>query len=59
MAVVIGVALLLGFRPTADAGEWMLAFGLLALITFALIWLAVAMGMVTKSVETASNCRCR
>lgn len=55
MAVVIGVALLLGFRPTAGPLEWITAIGLLAMITFALIWLAVAFGMVTKSVETASN----
>jgi ABC-2 type transport system permease protein len=55
IAVVIGVALLLGFGPTAGPLEWVAAFGLLAMITFALIWLAVALGMVTKSVETASN----
>jgi ABC-2 type transport system permease protein len=55
MAVVIGVALLLGFGPTAGPVEWLAAIGLLALVTFALIWLAVALGMVTKSVETASN----
>lgn len=55
MAVVIGIALLLGFGPTADALDWLAAIGLLTLITFALIWLSVALGMVTKSVESASN----
>lgn len=55
LAVVIGVALLLGFQPTAGPLEWITAVGLLTMITFALIWLAVALGMVTKSVETASN----
>jgi ABC-2 type transport system permease protein len=55
MAVVIGLALLLGFGPTAGPLEWIAAIGLLAMITFALIWLAVALGMVTRSVETASN----
>ena len=30
-------------------------FGLLALVTFALTWLSVALGLVSKSVETASN----
>jgi ABC-2 type transport system permease protein len=55
MAVVIGIALLLGFGPTAGPLEWLDAAGLLALLTFALIWLAVALGMVTKSVEAASN----
>jgi ABC-2 type transport system permease protein len=55
IAVVIGVALLLGFRPTAGLVEWIASIGLLALITAAVIWLAVALGMVTNSVETASN----
>jgi ABC-2 type transport system permease protein len=55
MAVVVGVALALGFGPTAGPLEWIMAFGLLAMVSFALIWLAVALGMVTKSVEAASN----
>jgi ABC-2 type transport system permease protein len=55
MVVVIAFALLLGFDPTATALEWIAAFGLLAAISFALIWLSVALGMVTKSVEAASN----
>jgi ABC-2 type transport system permease protein len=55
IAVVTGVALLLGFSPDASPVEWIAAAGLLALIAFAIIWLAVALGMVTKSVETASN----
>jgi ABC-2 type transport system permease protein len=55
MAVVIGVAVLIGFRPTAGLVEWIAAIGVLAMITLALTWLSVALGMVTKSVETASN----
>ena len=55
IAVVIGVALALGFDATASPLEWLAAFGLLALVTFAVIWLAVALGLVTKSVEAASN----
>jgi ABC-2 type transport system permease protein len=55
MVLVVGFALLLGFAPTATPLEWIAAFGLLAAISFALIWLAVALGMVTKSVEAASN----
>jgi ABC-2 type transport system permease protein len=55
MVLVVGFALLLGFSPTAGPVEWIAAFGLLAAISFALIWLAVALGMVTKSVEAASN----
>jgi len=55
MAVVIGVALLLGFEPSAGPLDWITAIGLLAMVTFALIWLAVALGLVTKSVDAASN----
>jgi len=55
MAIVIGIALLLGFGPSAGALDWLGVAGLLAMVTFALIWLAVALGMVTKSVEAASN----
>jgi ABC-2 type transport system permease protein len=55
VAVVIGVALLMGFQPTADPGDWITAIGVLAMITLALTWLSVALGMVSKSVETASN----
>jgi ABC-2 type transport system permease protein len=55
LAVVIGVALLIGFRPTAGVVEWVAAIGVLALTTFALVWLSVALGLVSKSVESASN----
>jgi ABC-2 type transport system permease protein len=55
IALVLAVAVLLGFRPTATPLEWLALTGILALASFAVIWLAVALGMVTKSVETASN----
>jgi ABC-2 type transport system permease protein len=35
-ALVIGVAIGLGFRPTADAGRWLAAAGLTALLVLAL-----------------------
>jgi ABC-2 type transport system permease protein len=34
---------------------WVAAIGVLAMITFALSWLMVAMGLTAGSVETASN----
>jgi len=55
LAVVIGVGVLVGFRPTASPVEWVAAIGVLAMITVAVIWLSVACGLVTKSVEAASN----
>jgi ABC-2 type transport system permease protein len=53
--VVVGVALLTGFRPRAGLPGWFAALGVIALIAFAISWLSVAMGMATKSVENASN----
>jgi len=53
--VVLGVAVAVGFRPTADPASWLAAIGVLALFALALIWLATALGLAAKSVETASN----
>ena len=55
LGLVLAVAVLIGFRPSAGPMEWLGVIGLLALASFALIWLCVALGMVTDSVETASN----
>jgi len=55
VAVVLGVALLIGFRPTTGPAEWLAAVGLLALAALAVTWISVALGLATKSVETASN----
>lgn len=55
IAIVLGIAITLGFRPTADASNWLAAIGMLALFTLALIWFATALGLTAKSVETASN----
>ncbi|MEU8025165.1 ABC transporter permease [Micromonospora haikouensis] len=55
VVVVTAVAVLVGFRPVAGPGGWLAAAGFLAAVTFALVWLAVALGQVSGSVETASN----
>lgn len=55
LALVVGAALLLGFRPTAGLGEWLAAVGLLALATVVLTWLGVAFGVAAKNPEVASN----
>ncbi len=55
MGLVIGAALLMGFRPTADPARWIAAVGVLAMLTLALTWLAVALGLVAKSPEAASS----
>jgi ABC-2 type transport system permease protein len=55
VVVVIAIAAAIGFRPTASVAEWVATVGVVAMISFALIWLSVALGLVSKSVETASN----
>ncbi|MDQ2782811.1 ABC transporter permease [Lapillicoccus sp.] len=55
VALVLCVGLLIGFRPTAGPFGWFAAVGLVVLISYAISWLAVGMGMQSKSVETASN----
>ena len=55
LAFLIGVALLIGFRPDANPGEWFAAAGFLVAISVAITWLAVAFGLASKTVEGASN----
>jgi ABC-2 type transport system permease protein len=55
MSTVIAVALAIGFRPDAGLVEWFAVAGVLLMITIAITWLSVALGMVGNSVESASN----
>ena len=55
VVIVVVVALLVGFRPTTDPISLLGAVGMLGLTALAVSWLSVALGMVTDSVETASN----
>jgi ABC-2 type transport system permease protein len=55
LALVVVIAVLIGFRPTTGPAEWLLALGLLTLTAVALTWISVALGLVSNSVETASN----
>src|SRR5690606_22070850 len=55
VAVVLAVALAIGFRPDAGAVAWLAAVGVVALVGFALTWLSVALGLASKTVESASN----
>jgi ABC-2 type transport system permease protein len=52
-ALVIMVALLVGFRPTADTAAWLSFCGLLVLFTLATTWLAMVFGLLAKTVEGA------
>jgi ABC-2 type transport system permease protein len=55
LAIVLAVAVLLGYRPAAGPLGWLALLGVLALIAFALTWLSVALGLVAKTAESASN----
>jgi ABC-2 type transport system permease protein len=55
VAVITGVALLVGYRSGAGPLDWLAAVSVLALFAFALTWLTVALGLAATSVETASN----
>jgi ABC-2 type transport system permease protein len=54
LALVIGVALLMGFRTGASVGAWLGVAGMLVLFTLALTWLAVIPGLTAKTVDGAS-----
>jgi ABC-2 type transport system permease protein len=55
LMLVIGFALLIGFRPNASFGDWLLTIGLLVALTFAFTRFAVALGLISKTPEGASN----
>nr|BFE62543.1 multidrug efflux ABC transporter permease LieB [Dactylosporangium thailandense] len=53
--LVLGVAFALGFRPRADAGQWLAAIGILVLTIAAVSWLSAALGLLAGSPEGASG----
>ncbi len=55
VAVVTAASLAVGFRPHADVAEWLAALGVVLLLTLAVTWLCVGLGLSAQSVETASN----
>jgi ABC-2 type transport system permease protein len=55
IGLVIGVALLLGFRPAASLAGWLAAIGVITLLVLALTWPAVAIGLLAKSPEGTSS----
>lgn len=54
VVVVILVALLMGFRSSADILNWLAVVGILGMFTLALTWLAVIPGLAAKSMEGAT-----
>ena len=54
LAVVVGVALLMGFRSSANVLQWLAVAGILVLFILALTWVAVIAGLAAKTVDGAS-----
>ena len=54
LVVVVGVALIMGFRTGAGLGAWLGVTGILVLFTLALTWLAVIAGLSAKTVDGPS-----
>jgi ABC-2 type transport system permease protein len=53
LVLVVGVAVLIGFRSGAGPLAWLAVAGILVLFTLALTWLAVISGLSAKSVDGA------
>ncbi|GAA0954035.1 ABC transporter permease [Nonomuraea longicatena] len=53
ITLVIGVALLMGFRPEASFTQWLGVLGVVALAVLAIGWLTVAFGLAAKTPESA------
>jgi ABC-2 type transport system permease protein len=54
LVVVVGVALLMGFRSGAGVLAWLAVAGILVLFTLALTWIAVIPGLTAKSADGVS-----
>ncbi|MEV0797513.1 ABC transporter permease [Kribbella sp. NPDC050281] len=54
LVIVVGVALIMGFRTGAGVAAWLAVAGILILFTLAVTWLAVVAGLSAKSVDGAS-----
>jgi len=54
-ALVIGVGLGIGWRPTTSGPRWLAAVGMIILFIFALSWLAAAVGLLAGGPEAANS----
>jgi ABC-2 type transport system permease protein len=53
--LVLGIALVIGFRPVAGPLEWLAVAGVLLLFVFAISWLSAAVGLLVRSAEAAGG----
>ncbi|MFC4338096.1 ABC transporter permease [Salininema proteolyticum] len=55
IAVILGVAALMGYRTEAVGLDWLGVLGSTALVGFALAWITTAMGVISKTLEMAGT----
>jgi ABC-2 type transport system permease protein len=55
VALMVAVAVAIGFRSHANVLAWLAAFGLIGLAIFGLAWLGVGFGLAASTPESASN----
>ncbi|GAA0229042.1 ABC transporter permease [Cryptosporangium japonicum] len=55
VALVLGVSLALGFRPDAGPLDWLAVLGLVTLMSVALAWLSVAVGLAAPTVDSTGG----
>ncbi|HEY3906187.1 MAG TPA: ABC transporter permease [Streptosporangiaceae bacterium] len=53
IAAILGVGFALGFRSSANLGDWLGAIGIILAVSFAASWLTVALGLFAKTPESA------
>ena len=54
-AIVIGVAIAIGFRPQAGFTDWLIIAGILILYMLGITWIAVICGLIAKTPESAGS----
>ncbi len=55
LVLIVGIALMVGFRSSTDLMGWLGVGALLLLFTFALTWLAIIPGLTATSVDGVSG----
>jgi len=54
IVIVVGIALIMGFRTGASPAAWLAVAGILILFTLALTWVAIIAGLSAKTIDGAS-----
>jgi ABC transporter DrrB family efflux protein len=55
IAIMIVVGLAVGFRPDANAGQWIEALAVMLLLGFALAWVGITLGMTVRTPEAVQG----